>query len=280
MKTPQSTKQILVIAGVLVLTAAMYFAPRKTKESVAEVKLATQPMAPSINFDERLRDVKKGIPSSELKKISDIEIAVDKAAQTDKAKLLDSLGKTYDRFQLPDVAAHYYEEIAKKGSVEKDWLNAAYRYFDAFRASEDSLLRNAYVQKAIVCYVRVLEINPNNLDAKTDLGVCYTETPQPMQGIMMLREVVKSKPDHENAQMNLGLLSVRSKQFDRAIERFIKVIEINPKREEAYLYLGKSYAETGNKAKAIETFKKYLSISKNAEMKNTVKEYIEQLRKI
>ena len=75
----------------------------------------------------------------------------------------------------------------------------------------DSLKRVFFVNKAIDCYKKVIEINPKNYDAKTDLGVCYAEgTSNPMQGILMLREVVQEAPKHVMAQYNLGVLSVKS----------------------------------------------------------------------
>ena len=113
------------------------------------------------------------------------------------------------------------------------------------------------VEKAIGAYKKVLEINPTNLDAKTDLGICYVEgSSTPMQGIMMLRDVVKENPEHENAQFNLGVLSIKSGQFEKAIERFEKVLTINPKRNEAQILLGESYMKTGNKEKALENLEK------------------------
>ena len=79
---------------------------------------------------------------------------------------------------------------------------------------------------------KVLAINPDNLDAKTDLGICYAEgTTTPMQGIMLLREVVEKNPG-ANAQFNLGILSVRSGQYDKALERFSKVCWRSIRRNE------------------------------------------------
>ena len=72
------------------------------------------------------------------------------------------------------------------------------------------------VESAIASYKKVLEINPKNLDAQTDLGVCYAEgTGNPMQGILMLREVVKENPEHESAQFNLGILSVKYETWEQ-----------------------------------------------------------------
>ncbi|MBK7682250.1 MAG: tetratricopeptide repeat protein [Bacteroidetes bacterium] len=95
--------------------------------------------------------------------------------------------------------------------------------------ANDSMIQSLLVGKAITNYQKVLELNPNNLNAKTDLGACYADgTSEPMKGIMLLRDVVAADPNHEMAQYNLGMLSVKSGQLDKAIERFQKVPEINP----------------------------------------------------
>ena len=147
--------------------------------------------------------------------------------------------------------------IAVQQPGEKTWLDAAYRYFDAFKIVSDSTLRALMVTHAINCYNQVLKYNPENLDAKTDLGACYAEgSNEPMKGIMLLREVVAKNPQHENAQFNLGILSVRSGQYEKAIERFQKVLEINPERKEMYFMIGKSYAMAGNNEKALENLER------------------------
>src|SRR5205085_11235923 len=147
----------------------------------------------------------------------------------------------WDRVNMPQISSYYFEKIAQINPGEKTWINAAYRYFDAFRISGDSLLRHMFVDKAISAYKKVIEINPDNLDAKTDLGLCYADgTSAPMQGIMLLREAVEKKPDHEMAQFNLGILSLKSGQNEKAVERFQKVLDINPANKEARFLLGRA----------------------------------------
>lgn len=181
---------------------------------------------------------------------------------------------------MPGIAAWYFEQKAQKSGNEKDWLNASYRYFDAFKSGKDSVESAFFVQKAIAGYSNVLKINPSNLDAKTDLGVLYTEgTAEPMKGIMLLREVVSTDPKHENAQLNLGFLSMKSGQLDKAIERFNKVLEINPARVDMYVYIGEAYVRSGNKQKAIENLKIFKNLSNDQQMIKDVDDYIASLEK-
>jgi tetratricopeptide (TPR) repeat protein len=242
--------QLLIVTGAVALTIVLYFAPQKIKkeETVAE-------KADVFSFESLLSSAKGGLKRQEVEPVSILENELGK--NPDNVVLLDSLGKQWDKLGQPVISSHYFEMIAEHEPGEKSWLNAAYRYFDAFRMVADSGLRSRMITKAISCYNNVLHFNPENLDAKTDLGACYAEgTGEPMKGILLLREVVAKNPEHENAQFNLGILSVRSGQYEKAIDRFQKVLQINPARKEMYFMIGKSYAMEGNKEKAIENLEK------------------------
>ncbi len=247
--------QLLVLAGALVLTAVLYFAPQKVKQNESQ-QTGTEDREP-FSFETLLTSAKGNLKRQELEPISKIESELSKNQSAQSVSLLDSLGKQWDKLQQPIISSHYFEMIAEQQPGEKTWLNAAYRFFDAFKVAGDSTVRSMMVNKAITAYNNVLTYNADNLDAKTDLGACYAEgTNDPMKGIMLLREVVSKNPEHENAQFNLGVLSVKSGQYEKAIDRFKKILEINPSRKEMYFMIGKTYAMEGNKEKALENLQK------------------------
>jgi tetratricopeptide (TPR) repeat protein len=250
------SKRILLIAGAVVLTAALYFAPQKVKQD--DAKESNEPFS----FESLLTEAKGQLKRQEADQFTAIEKELSKDPSS--VILTDSLGKMWDRQNMPQISSHYFEMVAEKSPGETNWINAAYRYYDAFRITSDSILRNMFVEKAITTYKKVLEINPENLDAKTDLALCYAEgTSNPMQGIMMLREVVEKKPEHEMAQYNLGILSLKSGQNEKAIDRFQKVLQINSSNKEARFLLGRTYAMMGKKDLAIEN----LEMIKNTDNK-------------
>lgn len=248
---PRTRKiQLLILSGAIALTIVLYFAPQKIKKEEAKAETAD-----IFSFESLLSSAKGSLKRQELEPVSKLESELSKNGNN--VQLLDSIGKQWDKLGQPVISSHYFELIAEQQPGEKAWLNAAYRYFDAFKMLADSSLRSRMVAKAISSYDHVLQYNPDNLDAKTDIGACYAEgTSNPMKGIMLLREVVTKNPAHENAQFNLGILSVRSGQYEKAIERFQRVLEINPERKEMYFMIGKAYAMEGNKGKAIENLEK------------------------
>jgi tetratricopeptide (TPR) repeat protein len=265
------TRIILVISGIAI--AVIIFLLPKTPEPKNEIAGTSQDVS-AFSFEDHLESAHNMLSFNDRDKVDSLLSMTGSSELT----VYDSIANVYDSNGQRGIAAYYFEEKALKDNSEASHLNAAYRYFDAFKAANDSLKRTFYVQKAIDSYSKVLELNPNNLNAKTDLGICFTEgTDQPMRGITLLREVIAENPDHEYAQMNLGFLSMKSGQFDKAVERFSKVLEINPSRLDMYVYLGESYVQLGQNEDAIQNFRIFANLSGDPELVEQVNSYIEEL---
>lgn len=263
-----SSKSILTIAIAVVLVFSLFLLPRYKKNSAADVKTS------------EVRGFDVGV--FEQNAIAALEPGEKKqldSLMTNKSGNSDSLISFWDQHGKPGISAFYAEEKAKKDITEKNYINAAYRYFDAFKDANDSLEQSYFVNKAIESYSEVLKINPENLNAKTDLGICYAESAiNPMQGISLLQEVVKKDPNHENAQLNLGFLSVKSRQYDKALARFNTVLKINPSRIDVYVFIGQTYLQMGNKAEAIRNFETFKSLSNNTQALAQIDAYLKELK--
>lgn len=270
-----STLRIVMVAGALALTVVLYLIPKAPLKPKEEAEAQT--VAPAgFSFEKYVIDAKTALEWNASGRIDTWEGLLK---NEQKAELYDSIAAVWDSTGKPGIAASVFNRKAEITNTEKDWLNAAYRYFDAFKASGDSAEVAYFTAAAIKSYSKVLEINPSNLDAKMDLGVVYAEgTGEPMKGIMMLREVVTENPQHENAQMNLGFLSMKSGQFDKARERFQKVLEINPSRVDMYVYIGESFVRTGDKKEAIRNFEIFKNLTNDPQMIKDIDDYINTLK--
>jgi tetratricopeptide (TPR) repeat protein len=270
--------RIGLITGAVAVTAFIYLLPKTpqgTKESPAVDTRTTTPSAFSIQ--DHLSSARKELRADTASQLLVWEKAIENPQS--EVAIYDSIARIWDVRGESGLAAWYFEQKAGRSGAEQDWLGASYRFFDAFKNTRDSLQAAHYSGKAVECYTRVLELNPKNLNAKTDLALIYAESStEPMKGIMMLREVVAENPEHENAQLNLGFLSMKSGQFEKAIERFNKVLEINPGRIEMHLYNGEAYLRQGNKEKAVEQFNIFRNLSNDSEMIREVDEYLEKIK--
>jgi len=252
----------ILIAGTILLSAAIYFAPSQVNKEGAKATEAATSAEDEFNPEALLRSAKTALDSNELKNLEFFEESSKKAGNEDTS-LLDGIGRFWDRNGIPAASAIWFERKAEIVKSESSYLDAAYRYFDSFRMANDTAVQGLLVGKAISNYQKVLEINPNNLNAKTDLGACYADgTTDPMKGIMLLREVIAADPNHEMAQYNLGMLSVKSGQLDKALERFQKVLEINPERTEMNFYLGQVHLQKGDTAAAIKSYEIFIKNAK------------------
>jgi len=232
-----------LVGASIALAAVLYFLPKGSGVG-NNAKPKQEPVQTAGAFSEEgfKKKSKSLLPFNLIAKADSLE-GLLKAAPKDTS-VIQSLVSFWDEAKSPAIAAGFSKLKATQTGLEKDWIGAAYRYFDATKAATDSLESVWFVSQAMEAYNKVLEINPKNLNAKTDLGILYAEaSPEPMKGITLLREVVAEDPLHENAQMNLGFLSMKSGQYDKAIERFNQVLKINSSRIHARLHWRGLFAE-------------------------------------
>ena len=190
----------------------------------------------------------------------------------------DSLAEAFKNIFFYDSAAYYLEIIAKELKSEKGYRKAGDAFFDAFNFTVSESKRNNLGRKVQEYYEKVLELNPDDLDAKANMAVTFVTSAAPMQGITVLREILEKEPTHEKALFNLGLLSITSGQFDRAVERFNTLLLHHPGNFEAMLYLGYSYLELGKEELAREQFERILSSEAEETLKETANSYLESIK--
>lgn len=273
------TLKILLITGAAALSAALYLAPRHAPQSDSKpVREAVKNQ--EFSFDDLLAYQNKSLSADELQKNERWLKELQQPLSRVNLSFYDSVAALWDAKKMYALSAHYFEIKAEKDNSEKSYISASFRYFDAYKNAIDSTLKKSMLEKAIKNYSKILELNPKNLNAKTDLGILYAEaTPEPMKGIMMLREVVAENPNHENAQLNLGFLSVKSNQYEKALERFDKVLEINPGYINAWLLKAQVYIQMNEKQKAIDSFEKYKTLSTDPALIEQVNNYVAELKK-
>ena len=202
-------------------------------------------------------------------------------AETNKEKKLkfaDSLAAAFNQVSKPDSAAKYLEVKALLEPTISHLLQAGNGYYDAFGFTVDAERANQFGEKARDYYLKVLDKNPGVLEAKSKMAMTYITTSSPMQGIMLLREVIAEDPKNELALFNLGLLSIRSNQYDKAIERFRQIIQINPDHTQAQYYLGVCYAETGDKKEARKVFTLVKKQEMDPAIQASVEAYLKKLK--
>lgn len=278
-----SFKQKSVIILAVTLAVLLYFAPKKLREK--------KPEETSSSLSLLVEEAKKNISSEQKKKIELFEgNANDARTSAEKIHWLDSLRIVSAQWKNLLLSSFYHGQIAELKNIESEWFSSGEDFYRSAKFVPDNPDKNIgtgqkteMYRSAISSYEKALALNPNNLSAKTKLGVCYVESAsalgnQPMKGISLLREVVQADSNNIEANLQLGFFSVTSRQFDKAIERFKKILKIDTTRIEMYVYLGDTYISMGEKQKAITSYEKYKTLVNDTLIKKDIEQYIKKLK--
>ena len=278
-----SRKQIIVVGSVVVLMGLMLSLDIQglVKQGEGAPANASAPatalVVKQISLDEVSQTAKEGLTATLKIQISDLETQLKSASDNEKLDLYKKLAQQWDDVNLATPSSLYFEMIAEKVLAFDSWLQAGNKFTDAYQQSMDTLVQPVLVQKAISSYQKADKLRPNTLEVKTGLGIAYvTGTPNPMQGITLLLDVVKQDPKNLKANLNLGLFSMKSGQFDKAVERFKTVIAIAPSAE-AWFYLASSFESMDKKTEAIAAYLKTKEIAADPNMSQFVDRKINEL---
>lgn len=119
--------------------------------------------------------------------------------------------------------------------------------------------------KAIDELNHVLELNPDNLQARTLLAFLYTSQGQyelaEIQYEIILTQASQDDPENLAVHHYLGQLYFQQKKMDKALEQFKFILGLEPKNIEAKLFVGLIYDEQGLRQQAIDEFRQVLEIN-------------------
>ena len=189
----------------------------------------------------------------------------------------DSLATLYEDAGKFDSAAWFAEEASKFFNTIESWSKAGEQYYQAYTFSVDQGKQEQLAEKTREFFQKVLEASPENLEVKTKLAMTYLSS-SPMQGVMMLREVLAADPKNELALLNMGMLSIQSGQHARAVERLEELIKINPNHGQGNLLLGIALMNTGERQRAKQQFEKVKQIDSDPAVQATADSYLEDLK--
>ncbi|PWJ60302.1 tetratricopeptide repeat protein [Dyadobacter jejuensis] len=172
------------------------------------------------------------------------------ASEKEKASAGIKLSDQFRSLQKFDSSAYYAEQVSLLAPTIENYMRTGDRYYDAYGFAVDDQKAKNLGQKTREYYQKALDLNPGLLTAKANMAMTYVNTPNPMQGILMLREVLDNDPTNELALFNLGILSMRSNQYTKATDRFRQILTNNPSNTKAKFYLGLSLVELGKNDEA------------------------------
>ena len=268
----------------LVLLLSLYFFGQTIPPKKKETKHATTEVDNhGLSFEQILAASKQRLNPAQLEKVQQLEHSVVrgdiKAQKIQSYTQLATFWRDSAKAFLP--AAYYTAEAAKLENIEKNLTFAAHLFLDNLRGQEDEQLRKWMATNAKELFERALKLNAANDSAKVGLGSTYmfgNISKNPMEGILMIRDVAEKDPHNMYAQMMLGVGGVMTGQFDKAIDRFKKVVDHQPANIEAVLNLAEAYEQKGDKASAIAWYERSKQLIQNPVIEKELDKRINSLR--
>jgi tetratricopeptide (TPR) repeat protein len=264
--------EVLLVCGALILSVLLFIAPK---------------IAPKADEDDGHNHSIQAVQADNNANIAVyLNMAIKNLEPSQKGtieKLMtqnkqDSISFFWDKAKRPDLASIYFEERAKVLNTADEWYKAGNRYYYSIQFTQDKTEVPLLYQCAMRCFFKSLKLNPKNTDAKIMLASCFVEgTPNPMEGIGMMKEIEKTDSNNVKLQLSFAFFSVKSGQMDKAIARFNKVLAVDSNYIEAYLHLADAYEQQNDTAKTIEVLKKYSRKTTDVTAKVEINKYIEQL---
>lgn len=207
------------------------------------------------------------------KVVDQLRSGFNQAGDKEKVAAGIKLSDEFVKLQKFDSAAFYAEKVAQLSPAIENIMRAGDRYYEAYGFAVDEQKSKNLGAKTREYYQKAIDQNPGLLTAKANMAMTYVNTENPMQGILMLREVIDADPTNELALFNLGILSMRSNQYSKAADRFRQILANNAANTKAKFYLGVSLVELGDKEQA----SKVLSEVKKEEKDPAIQQAIGEL---
>jgi cytochrome c-type biogenesis protein CcmH/NrfG len=248
--------QYLAVLGAAALFLTLYFGfdTKTEKQKTAERSRALQ--AESTSFETLLADAKARLSAEQSAQIIETERLLESAAtDIERSAVLKRLsGLWYSFGQIP-VAGGLAEQVAELENADSSWSVAGATFFNGLVASQDPVTRSFCADHAVRAFESAASLNPSSVEHRVNLALVYAEHPppnNPMQAVIMLRDLESKHPDNPAVFNALGRLAIKTNQWERAIERLEKSWSLDKKNSNTPCLLAKAYEGAGNTIKANE----------------------------
>lgn len=249
-------KPTWLVISAIALFCILYFGFSIVSKNREQVDLQRSMVAESVSISTLLKNAKSELNKDQLESIEAFEFQLEKTTEGEKRiDLLEELASRWYRLSRPEISGYYAERIAERLETDPDaWSIAGTTYTICLQQNtEDEKVRSFCGLRARKAFENAISLEPEVVSHRLNLAVAYTEFPSeenPMQGILMLRELVEQYPNHTGVLFNLGRFALQTGQYDRAIERLEKAHELDPNSAIIACLLGQAYDGSGNKEAA------------------------------
>ncbi len=124
-------------------------------------------------------------------------------------------------------------------------------------------LESSSPDQAREVYQRLLQLDPEHVDAHVNLGRLLHEDGAPAAAEQHYRRALELDPEHDTAAFNLGVALEDLGRVRDATEAYQRAIELDPQNADAHFNLAGVYERRGEKAAALRHLKMYRRLTVN-----------------
>ena len=253
MKKPQ----YLALLAASVLFAGLYFG---FSNKPSHLKKAEQPQQvveeKNVTFEALRDEAGTQLTAQQQAQVAELEQQVGASKNdSERTALLKRLsGLWYSLGNIP-VAGGLAEQVAVIENTDAAWSVAGGNFYNGLTASQDPSIREYCASQAVKAFERAASLAPEKTEHQVNVALVYAENPppnNPMQAVLMLRDLESKHPDEPSVYNALGRLAIKTNQWARAIERLEKAHSLDKTNPNTPCLLAKAYEGAGNTAKANE----------------------------
>lgn len=270
----QRNQWILTFCAVLLVVLLFFVGKTKQDSKEGKSKQVTAQQGITLEEYEANKIANNQLPDSLISLVQALK-------QNEKdVVLLERIAHAYQDNKEYSLQAYTLFKLASLKNQAIDYENAGFAFINAFKNNIDSNISNNIITFALQSFEKVLDIEPDNTNAKIQLAEIYVQNgKEPMKGIEILKKVIEEEPNNVQALTTLGRLSLQSGQYDKAKERLEKVLQLEPQHTEAIYFLAFTEAELGNNEKAIQLMELCKTLVNNPEFDKEIEQFIKELKK-
>lgn len=248
--------QYLALLAALAVFSALYLGFDTKPPAQKAVDRSRTIQGESTSFETLLDAAIAGMESDQLSGFQQIKQQMERASSdTAKISALKQLSAWwYAQGNLP-VAGGFAEQVAELENADTAWSIAGATFYLALGNSQEANIRQYCGAHAVKAFESAISLNPGRVEHRVNLALVYAENPppdNPMQAVLMLRDLEQKYPDNASVYNALGRLAIKTGQWDRAVERLEKSWSLDKNNPFTPCLLAKAYQGAGKQDKAAE----------------------------
>lgn len=248
--------QIAVISGSVILVLVMYVGFDRIDPGHKSLEKSRMMNIESTGIDNLVKEAAEKLDDRQKSLIEALQLDLSKTQDTvRKTELLKTLSGTWFDSGFPAISGYYAEEVAAILKTEESWSVAGTTYALGVKNAGDQKTKEFCSNRAVKAFEKAISLAPEKIEPRLNLAICYTDNPpadNPMQGIMMLRDLNAKNPDNVAILNQLGRLAIETNQTEKALERLEKALSLEPANNTTICLLAKAYSQAGKEGLAKE----------------------------